>query len=182
MSSGYDTTNASKPTQSILLTVKKMLGIAEEYHAFDLDIIVNINSVFLTLNQLGVGPTMPYQISDTEQTWMDFLGDQMEFLAGVQMYVYLRTRLLFDPPTNSFLVDSMRKQCDELEWRFTVQPKTQQEIDYVENFRESVCNQNGSKEEVDQKDESTKESPDMKEISLFNKTSFRKLNPYDIFS
>lgn len=88
-----------KVTDSILLTVKKMLGIAEEYHAFDIDLIVNINSVFLTLNQLGVGPKFPYQIEGSEETWGDFLKDQRKKLAGVETYVYLKTRLLFDPPS-----------------------------------------------------------------------------------
>lgn len=108
-------------TQSILLTVKKMLGIAEEYHAFDIDLIVNINSVFLTLNQLAVGPEIPYQITSDEETWSDFLGEEESNLPGVQTYTYLKTRLLFDPPTNSFLVDAMQKQCNELEWRLNLQ-------------------------------------------------------------
>lgn len=110
-----------KVTDSILLTVKKMLGIAEEYLAFDIDLIVNINSVFLTLNQLGIGPTVPFRIEGTDETWTDFLGDQRNKVAGVETYVYLKTRLLFDPPTNSFLVDAMQKQCDELEWRLNIQ-------------------------------------------------------------
>lgn len=110
-------------TDSILLTVKKMLGIAEEYHAFDLDIIVNINSIFLTLNQLGVGPKTPYQILGEEETWSDFVDTNV--VPGVQTYVYLKTRLLFDPPTNSFLVDAIQKQIAELEWRMNVQVDTE---------------------------------------------------------
>lgn len=109
-------------TDSIFLTVKKMLGIAEEYHAFDLDIIININSVFLTLNQLGVGPVEPYQITGEEETWNDFQGDVT--IPGLQTYVYLKTRLAFDPPTNSFLVDNIQKQIAELEWRMNVQVET----------------------------------------------------------
>lgn len=131
-------------TNSILLTVKKLLGISEEYHAFDIDILTNINAVFLTLNQLGIGPVLPFQLplmmdSDDEDdpaiatTWDDFLGDQKEHLAAVQTYVYQRVRLLFDPPTNSFLVDAIRKSCDEFEWRFTVQPKTMGAVEDVEN-------------------------------------------------
>ena len=108
-------------TQSILLTVKKMLGIDQDYHAFDTDLIVNINSVFLTLNQLAVGPEEPFRIENDAETWSDFLGDEESNLPGVQSYVYLRTRLLFDPPTNSFLVDAMQKQCDEFEWRLNLQ-------------------------------------------------------------
>lgn len=109
-------------TNSILLTIKKMLGIAEEYHAFDIDIIIDINSVFLTLNQLGVGPIDPYQITGEEETWDDFQTDS--FIPGIQSYVYLKTRLLFDPPTNSFLVDNIQKQIAEFEWRMNVQAET----------------------------------------------------------
>lgn len=109
-------------TDSILLTVKKMLGIAEEYHAFDLDIIININSVFLTLNQLGVGPDKPYHIIDESEVWTDFV-DPTE-VPGIQTYVYLKVRLLFDPPTNSFLVESIKQQITELEWRLNVQVDT----------------------------------------------------------
>lgn len=108
-------------TNSIMLTVKKMLGIAEEYHAFDLDIITNINACFLTLNQLGVGPRYPFSISGPETQWNDFLEEQSAVLQGIQTYVYMRVRLMFDPPTNSFLVDSLKKQIDEMEWRFMTQ-------------------------------------------------------------
>lgn len=108
-------------TESILVTIKKMLGVAQEYNAFDVDIIVNINSVFLSLNQLGVGPSTPYHISSSAETWSDFLGTQMDILEGVQTYTYLKVRLLFDPPTNSFVVTAMQEQCKELEWRMNVQ-------------------------------------------------------------
>lgn len=109
-------------TNSIMLTVKKMLGIAEEYHAFDLDVITNINAVFLTLNQLGVGPRYPFSITGPETQWEDFLGlEQTQILQGIQTYMYMRVRMMFDPPTNSFLVDSMRKQIEEMEWRFMTQ-------------------------------------------------------------
>lgn len=116
-------------TQSILLTVKKMLGIAEEYHAFDLDIIIHINSVFLTLNQLGVGPDRPFQITDDSEIWSDFV--DVNEVPGVQSYVYLKTRLAFDPPTNSFLVDAIQKQIAELEWRMNVQvdPKRESNVE-----------------------------------------------------
>lgn len=115
-------------TNSILLTIKKMLGIAEEYLAFDIDIITNINSVFLTLNQLAVGPEEPFQIMSDEETWFDFLGDDVKALPGVQTYVYLKTRLLFDPPTNSFLVDAQEKQCAEFEWRLNIQAERRKQL------------------------------------------------------
>lgn len=116
-------------TQSILLTVKKMLGIAEEYHAFDLDITIHVNSVFLTLNQLGVGPDTPFQITDDSAIWSDF-ADTSE-VPGIQTYVYLKTRLAFDPPTNSFLVDAIQKQIAELEWRMNVQVDPKREVEEV---------------------------------------------------
>lgn len=105
-------------TESILLTVKKMLGIDQDYHAFDIDIVVHINSVFLTLYQLGIGPKTPYEISGDEETWEDFYGSTP--IPGVKSYVYLKVRLLFDPPTNSFLVQNMKDQIAEFEWRLNV--------------------------------------------------------------
>lgn len=111
-------------TQSILLTIKKMLGIAEEYKAFDIDVITNINSVFFTLNQLNSAfPDFSID-SSGEETWQDYLGEGYSRLEAVKSYIYMRVRLLFDPPTNSFLVNSLEKQCQELEWRFSVQAVT----------------------------------------------------------
>lgn len=175
-------TPSTKPiTKSILLTVKKMLGIAEEYHAFDLDIIININAVFLTLNQLGVGSSTPYQITGVDETWTDFLGDQEEFMAGIQTYTYLRVRLMFDPPTNSFLVDSFQKQIQELEWRFNVQPKSQDQLDHQESFKEVYKNQNGSEEQ--------EELPSVETVSYSDAISLKKASAttkpkslFDIFS
>lgn len=123
-------------TNSIFLTVKKMLGIAEEYHAFDLDIITHINSVFLNLNQLGVGPVIPYQITGEEETWEDFQPETP--IPGVQSYIYLKTRLLFDPPTNSFLVDNIQKQIAELEWRMNVQVETPYKTELTEPEEETT--------------------------------------------
>lgn len=105
-----------KVTKSILNTVKKMLGVAEEYHAFDIDILTNINAVFLTLNQLGVGPTTPFQIASEEEEWGEFSS-----IPGIQTYVYQKVRLMFDPPANSFLVNSIEKQIQETEWRLMTQ-------------------------------------------------------------
>lgn len=105
-------------TDSILLTVKKMLGNSEAYDAFDVDIIASINSVFLTLNQLGVGPS-GFQITGDSEEWSDFV-DPAKY-PGIQSYVYLKVRLLFDPPTNSFLVENIQKRIDEFEFRLNVQ-------------------------------------------------------------
>jgi hypothetical protein len=100
---------------SILTSVKKVLGIDEDYTAFDPDIIMHINTAFATLNQLGPGPVDGFMIEDKTATWDDFYTDVN--LNGVQTYVYLRVRQLFDPPQTGYLSDAMQKQIDELAWR-----------------------------------------------------------------
>lgn len=107
-------------TDSILTSTKKILGIEESYTAFDEDIMLHINSVFSILNQLGIGPENGFAIEDNSDTWDDFLGDELR-LNSVKTYVYLRVRLLFDPPTTSYLINSMNEQVKELEWRLNVQ-------------------------------------------------------------
>lgn len=104
---------------SILKTTKKMVGIDADYDAFDLDIITHINSVFTTLHQLGIGPENGFMIQDEATTWDAFLGES-PLLNSVKTYVYLRVRLLFDPPSTSFLIASQEKQIQELEWRLNV--------------------------------------------------------------
>ena len=105
---------------SILLTIKKMLGLDPEYDAFDTAVVVNINTVFMTLTQLGVGPTGGYSIIDATATWEDFLGAATD-LEAVKSYVYLATKLIFDPPASSFVLASMEKQIAMYEWRLNVQ-------------------------------------------------------------
>lgn len=105
---------------SILTSIKKMLGIEQEYTQFDLDIILNINSVLMTLSQLGVGPETGFAIIGAEETWDDFLGDRTD-LESVKSYIYLKVRLLFDPPTSSFVLEAMERQINEFEWRLNVQ-------------------------------------------------------------
>lgn len=101
---------------SILNSVKKVLGIDVSYTAFDQDILININSVFSTLNQLGIGPENGYFIEDDSAEWTAFLEDDPR-LNSVKTYVYLKVRLLFDPPQTSYLVDAWTKQTLEYEWR-----------------------------------------------------------------
>lgn len=108
------------PNRSILNTTKKALGLDPEYSAFDSDVLLHINGVFFTLNQLGVGPVDGFSIDDDTTTWVDYLGDYDKNLNAVKAYVFLRVRLLFDPPTTSFAIDSMKKQGEELEWRLNV--------------------------------------------------------------
>jgi hypothetical protein len=106
------------PTQvldSILDTTKKMLGFDWDYTAFDLDIITHINSVFFTLQQLGVGPTTGFSIEDNTKTWAEF--EAGENISAVKSYMYLKVRIVFDPPANSFTQEAMNKQATEYEWR-----------------------------------------------------------------
>ena len=112
--------------ESVLTTIKKMLGIAADYTHFDSDIIVHINSVLMTLNQLGGGPETPTFIGSDMDTWDKILGD-IKNLEAVKTYMYLKVRLLFDPPTSSFVVDSMNRQASELEWRLNIQAETNKE-------------------------------------------------------
>lgn len=108
---------------SILLTIKKLLGIEQDFDGFDTDVIVAINTAFTNLNQIGIGPSTGFVISNEEQIWSDFFQENTN-LEAVKSYIYLKTRLLFDPPSNSFLVQSMDKQITELEWRLTVLAET----------------------------------------------------------
>lgn len=102
--------------QSILTSTKKILGISEDYTAFDLDIITHINSVFTTLTQLGVGPVHGFMIEDSEAVWSDFSDNDLQY-NSVKSYVFLRVRQLFDPPTTSYLIAAYERQIQELEWR-----------------------------------------------------------------
>lgn len=105
--------------ESILDTVKKMLGIESDYTHFDIDIITNINTIFLNLQQIGVGPNSGFSIMDKSSVWKDYItGDNLE---AVKTFIYLKVRLLFDPPTNAFLVDAMERQIREIEWRLNAQ-------------------------------------------------------------
>lgn len=105
---------------SILTSIKKLLGIEADYTHFDQDIVMYINSAFSTLAQLGVGPTTGFRIEDDQADWNNFVGDRLD-LELVKTYVYLKVRLIFDPPQNSFLVDSIKNQISEHEWRLNVQ-------------------------------------------------------------
>lgn len=101
---------------SILTSIKKMLGIAEDYTAFDNDLIMHINSVLMILTQLGVGPATGFSISDSTAEWTDFLSTNTQ-IEAVKSYVYLKVRLLFDPPTSSAVIESTNRLISELEWR-----------------------------------------------------------------
>lgn len=104
---------------SILTSIKKMLGVAEDYTEFDEDIITHINSVFLNLTQLGVGPEEGFMIEDNTSVWEDFIVDSIR-LQAVKTYMYLKVKLLFDPPLSSSVTESFTRMIAELEWRLNV--------------------------------------------------------------
>lgn len=104
---------------SILTSIKKMLGVAEDYTEFDEDIINHINSVFLNLTQLGVGPKEGFMIENDTAVWEDFIDDSIQ-LQAVKTYMYLKVKLLFDPPLSSSVTESFTRMIAELEWRLNV--------------------------------------------------------------
>lgn len=104
---------------SILTSIKKLLGITEEYEHFDQDIIIHINTALMILTQLGVGPSEGFFIKDKYALWSDFIPD-VKILEAVKSYIYLKVRMLFDPPTSSSLMNAMEQNMKELEWRLNV--------------------------------------------------------------
>jgi hypothetical protein len=125
-------------TDSILTSIKKILGIEEDYTVFDPDIIMHINSVFMTLNQLGVGPLSGFQIEDKTAVWGDYIGEDLN-LNAVKTYVYLKVRLLFDPPTTSYLITAFKENIQEQEWRLNVHVDT----DSIDSDDDSVLDGGG---------------------------------------
>lgn len=106
--------------ESILTSIKKLLGIEAEDTHFDPDIILNINMVFMTINQLGIGPETGFIITGKDEIWSDLLGDRKD-VEGVKTYVYLKVRLIFDPPSSGVLIEAIERQIRELEWRLNIQ-------------------------------------------------------------
>lgn len=107
-------------SDSILDTIKKLVGLDKNYGAFDMDLIVAINGVFMILNQLGVGPNKSFSIAGPNETWNDFSLD-IDSMQLVKNDIYLRTRLLFDPPDTGVLHEAMERQIAEFEWRLKIQ-------------------------------------------------------------
>ncbi len=109
---------------SILTSIKKLLGIAEDYEHFDADIIMHINSVFMILTQIGIGPSEGFSIEDKSSKWTDFIPKESSVnFNAVKTYMHLRVRLLFDTPTGTVL-DMCKQQADEIEWRLKVAAET----------------------------------------------------------
>lgn len=109
--------------ESILTSIKKLLGIAEEYEHFDPDIIMHINSVFMILNQLGIGPSEGFAIEDDTSVWTDFI-PEVGKLEAIKSYMHLKVKLLFDPPQSSAVIESMNRMISEIEWRLNVAAET----------------------------------------------------------
>lgn len=118
--------------ESILISIKKLLGIMPDYTNFDDDIIIHINTAFAMLNQLGVGPKGGFMIVDENSAWEEYTTETN--LNMVKTYIYLKVRLLFDPPTSSVLVESINRSIAELEWRIFLEgdPKPEQSSPSVE--------------------------------------------------
>lgn len=107
---------------SILTSIKKLLGITESCTDFDTDIIMHINTIFTILNQLGVG-TEGFQIEDKDAVWSEFI--ESDKLAATKSYVYLRVKLLFDPPLNSTILEAIKESIRELEWRLNIRVESE---------------------------------------------------------
>lgn len=107
--------------ESILTSIKKLIGITEDYKHFDTDLIIHINSVFMILSQMGIGPDNGFSISDETTTWNDYLPEGNKNFEAVKTYMYLKTRIVFDPPQSSSTMEAMKQTISELEWRLNVE-------------------------------------------------------------
>lgn len=105
---------------SILTTIKGMLGLEKDYTPFDAELVGHINSAIMTAHQLGIGK-YNFMITGKDDTWADWLGDSLQRYPAIQHYIYMLTKLSWDPPANSFAVSSLQKQIDEMTWRLNVQ-------------------------------------------------------------
>jgi hypothetical protein len=115
-----NTDNVNDKTNSILNDIKKLLGIAPDYTNFDTDIIININSVFMILNQLGVGPKEGFKITGANETWDNYI-DEDDDLEAVKTYIWLKVKIVFDPPLNSTVMEAHKQMISEYEWRLNIQ-------------------------------------------------------------
>lgn len=108
---------------SILTSIKLLLGITEDYEAFDQQIIAHINSVFIILTQLGVGPPEGFMITSKIETWNEFISDDKK-MQLVKSYMHLKVKMLFDPPSSSVVMDSTNRMINEFEWRLNSQAES----------------------------------------------------------
>lgn len=113
-------TDSISNSDSILKSIKKLIGLDPDYTEFDTDLIIHINSVFLDLEQLGAGSRDGFFIEGSTETWEDFLPDDPLVLNSIKSYMYLKVKKLFDPPTSSSAMDSLNSLIDRFEWRINV--------------------------------------------------------------
>lgn len=104
---------------SILESIKKLLGIPKEYDVFDVDVIMHINTAFAILNQLGLGPEGGYGIEGYDEIWDDYMTSYN--MSMIKTFIYLKVRLAFDPPSSTALIESMQRTLDELTWRLELE-------------------------------------------------------------
>ena len=110
--------------ESILTSVKKHLGIVEEYDHFDDQLIEHINSAFMILHQLGVGPSEGFKIEDDSSIWSDFISTDGPNIESVKTYIFLKVKLFFDPSDSSAVIEARNRMISELEWRLNVAADT----------------------------------------------------------
>lgn len=111
--------NSQNNDESILISIKKLLGLASENDSFDTDVIIHINSALMVLNQLGVGPEEGFSIKSSSEVWSDFIEDT-EYLDAVKTYIYLKVKIVFDPPQHGPTEDALKESIKEYEWRLNV--------------------------------------------------------------
>ena len=109
---------------SILTSIKKLLGISEEYEHFDTDIIIHINTALMALRQMGVGPEKGFVVKDKESKWTDIIPENNLLFEDVKTYVYIKVKLIFDPPLSSSTMEALKQTASEIEWRIN------HEVDY----------------------------------------------------
>ena len=109
--------------ESILNSINDLLGIAADQTNFDNQIIVHINSVFMTLQQLGVGPSPGFFVESAEDKWDDFIPEGVNW-NSMKTYMYLKVKLLFDPPLSSSVMEAMERTAAEYEWRLKVEAES----------------------------------------------------------
>ena len=110
--------------ESILDTIKQLLGIPVEDESFDMDIKTHINTSTMILSQIGIGPKNGFIVTNKDQLWTDYIDSSTINLEGVKQYIYLKTKIIFDPPTNSTTIDAINKSLSELEWRMQLAVET----------------------------------------------------------
>lgn len=116
--------------ESILMTIKKMLGLEAGYSPFDTDIIVLINSALMTLTQADVGPKEGFKITGMSESWSDFLTNEV-MLEAAKQYIYMKVKMIFDPPSSSIVMDALKTQSEEFLWRLIAQAESVETFDFM---------------------------------------------------